>query len=373
MKARGAWLVRLAMAGSCLAWAGCGGGDVPDPDSDSAAAVDAPSKPANRAAEAPEAPADAPAKPEALAKAEPAGPDGPAKPQPPATAGNPPRPDAPPAPAATDPPAEGDKAPPGVKGDASGTDDLLRMAGSPATPPAAGAAPAPAPAAPATPPAPPATNPAPPPSSGPSIPPPAATGSFSSGNPNGNGTPPSGASGGGNRPPSGGMAREEGGLPAGGPGFGGGMPLGGTPGGGAGADAGPAAFRQPMTAVAAFLAALQSKDKNRLAQATAIRSATEAEEKRRKVFASIVDQSISDDELADMAKTLEGYQVVTQLPAKSTGRIGVVIGRATNRDTLQRTVTVRKEREGWKVMDIAEALDFQPNRAAPGARGGRRR
>ena len=61
-----------------------------------------------------------------------------------------------------------------------------------------------------------------------------------------------------------------------------------------------------------------------------------------------------------MAKAMEGYQVMYELPAKSTGRIGVVIGKQSGRDQLQRTVIVRKEQEGWKVMDIEGAYDFKP-------------
>jgi hypothetical protein len=115
----------------------------------------------------------------------------------------------------------------------------------------------------------------------------------------------------------------------------------------------------------AFLAALKAKDKDRLAQTTAARAPTEAEEKHRKIFAAIIEQSISDDELDEMSKALDGFRVVQVLPAKSTGRIGVIIAKRDGKDMLQRTIMTRKEQiapgqSGWKVLDIAQMYDFKP-------------
>jgi hypothetical protein len=126
------------------------------------------------------------------------------------------------------------------------------------------------------------------------------------------------------------------------------------------APVGPETFKHPVTAVQAFLSALQSKNKDRLTQATARRAPTEAEEKHRKIFAEIVDGSISDDDLDEMSKAMNGFRVTGVLPAKSTGRIGVLVGKMEGRDMMQRTITVRKEAEGWKVMDISAMLDFKP-------------
>lgn len=135
---------------------------------------------------------------------------------------------------------------------------------------------------------------------------------------------------------------------------------GGGGGGGAGGSAQPGAFRNPATAVDEFLKALKAKDKDRLAEATARRSTDEAVESHRKVFAAILEQSLSDEELDDLAKSLEGFNVVMQLPAKSTGMIGIVIGKMDGRDVLRRTVKVRKEKDGWKVLDFEKMYDFKP-------------
>jgi hypothetical protein len=179
-----------------------------------------------------------------------------------------------------------------------------------------------------------------------------------------------------------------GGGPAGANGFGQmGTPGGGNPGGpGSGGPGGPgaggqnaalmqglAAFQMPNTAVMAFLAALKAKNKDRLAQCTALHAPTEAAEKHRKIFAAIVEGSISDDELDEMAKALDGYQFSGMLSPTSTGRWGVTISKMDGRDRLQRVVMTRKEKEGWKVMDVDSALEFKFIQMPRGGRGGRRR
>jgi hypothetical protein len=373
MKPFGTWFGRLALAGGCLAWAGCGGGSVPDPDSDANAASEASARPVDRgAAQAPAAEAPAP---EAPAPAEPGAR---ARPEPPAVAGNPTAAETErPAPStAAVAPAESEKATPAVKGDASGTEEMFRIAATPApTPP-----PTETPGAAGTPPGGPggrgseregsSSGLSSPPGQAQAMPggpgaPVGPGGSGSPGEPGGreNFRPES------YRPPGVATVPGEPGGPAmrGGPGGSGG-PADFTGIGGPGgmnnpndsAPVGPETFKHPATAVQAFLSALQSKNKDRLTQATARRAQTEAEEKHRKIFAEIIDGSISDDELDEMSKAMTGYRVVNVLPAKSTGRIGVLIAKAEGRDMMQRTITVRKEADGWKVMDISAMLDFKP-------------
>ena len=60
----------------------------------------------------------------------------------------------------------------------------------------------------------------------------------------------------------------------------------------------------------AFLNALQAKDRDRLAEATALRSQTEAStDKTKELFGRIVDLSISDAEIDDLAKKLQGFHI----------------------------------------------------------------
>jgi hypothetical protein len=160
------------------------------------------------------------------------------------------------------------------------------------------------------------------------------------------------------------------GMPGGGPGgFGGGSGSDPT------AAMGKNAYLRPNTAVVAFLAALKSKNKDRLAETVAKRAPTEAVEKHRKIFSEIIDGSISDDDIDEMAKALEGFQVTQVLQAKSTRRIDVIVSKMSGRDRLQRTIVTRQEVEGWKVLDIEAMYDFKPG-LPPMMRGrgtGRRR
>jgi hypothetical protein len=115
--------------------------------------------------------------------------------------------------------------------------------------------------------------------------------------------------------------------------------------------------------VRAFLSALQAKDRDRLAEATALRSQSEQEgtsERNRELLGKILDQSISDSELDDLAKKFEGYQYAFDNAVKSTGRQTVAIRKPTDDGGYySRTVTVRKEKKGWGVMDISEPTLFK--------------
>ena len=358
MKPTRHWLGHLTLAGASLVWAGCGGSDVPDPSSDSAAAAEPTAKTVDGAAAA-----EAPVVPESSAEAKP--PSGEPTPRPDSVAEATPSP----APTVTSggessavAPATASAEPAGeaAKGDTSGTDEMMRMA---ANPPQANASSDPSPAV-ASAPAPGLAS-----ASGPA----SLKGGSQSGEPpreqrepRGDTMPevsPTGRRGGEDAAREAGQPGRRGGgggLASGAEGGRGGPGPSSSGGGGNDSDGGPNAFQRPGTAVQAFLSAVKAKDKDRLSQATARRSVTEAVEKHQKIFAAILEQSISDEELDDMAKSLEGFQVQTVLQAKSTGRTGVVIGKMDNRDRLQRTVQVRLEKEGWKVLDLGGLIDFKP-------------
>jgi ketosteroid isomerase-like protein len=159
------------------------------------------------------------------------------------------------------------------------------------------------------------------------------------------------------------------GMGPGGPGSEGGF-------GGGADDKGPANFDYPATAARAFLAAVRAKDRDKLAEAVALRSSQEAStERMKKLFASVLDQSISDEQLADIAKNLEGFQIVGMNDPKSTGRIGVILGKSNNQNgQFRRTLMLRKEAKGWKVADVGAQgeMEAQPNTRGRGTTTKRR-
>ncbi|AMV38960.1 hypothetical protein [Planctomyces sp. SH-PL62] len=329
MRPSNTWLYGLGLSGIlAFGLAGCGGGDVPDPGSDELAATeDAGDGPAEPTAPEPIA-AEAPPPPAGEAIAEPAAPP---------PAGQPPAAGQPSAAVETTPPADVQAA--ATKSD---TADLLALATGAASPPSAPAETDSAPGS--TPGAFPGAELGPQPGAGDLM------------------TPPGGLGGRGGERGPGFLGGEEGssGIP-------GALGLGGS--GGPGAND-PGDTTSAHGAVKAFLYALKQKDRERLSEATALRASTDEGGKYREFFSRIIDQSISDAELDDLATKLEGFVDAGDNQVKSTGRQGVTI-RKTLKDGgwLQRTVTVRREKKGWGVLDVSGPTEFKN---AP-ARGGRRR
>jgi len=155
------------------------------------------------------------------------------------------------------------------------------------------------------------------------------------------------------------------GMPGGFPGMGAGPNIGrgeGMPGAGPGAfgASGKAAdYRNPTTAVTAFLDALKQRDADLLAESTALRAPTEAHANNRKLFTSILDHSISDDDFDDLIEKLDGYQIAFLNQPKSSGRQGVVLQKKADNTTYLRTIDVRREKAGWKVVDIGGVADLK--------------
>jgi hypothetical protein len=127
------------------------------------------------------------------------------------------------------------------------------------------------------------------------------------------------------------------------------------------ADNGPADTHSPDGAVRAFLNALRAKDRDKLAEATALRAQREAAtSKNQDLFGRIIDMSISDAELDDLSKKFEGFRVAGENAAKTTATLGVYVDRQTEHGDLQRiTLTVRKEKKGWGVMDFGSPTLFK--------------
>ena len=114
-------------------------------------------------------------------------------------------------------------------------------------------------------------------------------------------------------------------------------------------------FRTPTGAVVAFLAAAKAKDPERLAQATALRAPTEAEPRNQALFTSILEQSLSGEDLARLASLFEGYQVVGTGQPNGPGRLDVYIEKpGPDGSQLRRRIRTRKEKAGWKVLDLGE-------------------
>lgn len=315
------WNARWAMllvAGLGLTWAGCGGGDDIDPDAEVASG-----EPPSEAPAAPESAPPTPAPAELASAPTPPGPilAGPIPAAPdaaaiPAVPGAGPIPAAAPVPPAAEPELTA-SAPPSTKGGdpASATAEMLQLANAPAPPPTPLAPEAPAGSTPLAP-----------------------------------GQPPDAA-----EPDLAGAAGQAGTGVA----IEGGMaPLGAGGPGASGSVAAPGNFREPVGAVTAFLDALKARDKDALAEATALRSAKEASAKYQTLFASILERSTPDDQFDDLVKNFEGFSIAYQQAATKTGRIRIVLSKTVDGRPLTRAMEVRKEKAGWKVVDLSGYRDL---------------
>jgi hypothetical protein len=124
------------------------------------------------------------------------------------------------------------------------------------------------------------------------------------------------------------------------------------------------------------LSALKAKDLDRLNEATALRAPVEATPKNQKLFEKIFGLSLSESELDELAKKLDGYQIAGENPPQSTARVDVILQKADTEHRggyFRRKVTVRHEKKGWGVLDIAGATEFKAPIAVPGRGMGRRR
>ena len=136
-------------------------------------------------------------------------------------------------------------------------------------------------------------------------------------------------------------------------------------------------FTNPMAAANAFLAAIKEKDLNKIAQATALRAATES--KNQKLFQLILSQELAQEDLDELAKKLAGFHDLRQQrPQEHAACVGVTVTKTEGTSIMRRTITMRHEKAGWKVQDIGgegelEKPIIMPRMGRGGMGGGRRR
>jgi hypothetical protein len=130
--------------------------------------------------------------------------------------------------------------------------------------------------------------------------------------------------------------------------------------GGGGSGKAPS-FTNAREGAQSFLDALKSKDPELLREATALRSPTEAESQaHRDLFAAIQGSSLADSQLSELAQTFDGMSYYDFNVVKSTGRVGIILSKMKDRTRQTRTLFVRLEKAGWKVVDFGPLREFKP-------------
>jgi hypothetical protein len=131
-------------------------------------------------------------------------------------------------------------------------------------------------------------------------------------------------------------------------------------------------YRSPQSAATAFLAALKEKNLAKIAEATALRAPIEAVTKNQKLFVAILEQNLAPEDLDELAKKLEGYQYAGENQAKSSAKLGIILTKNEGTSVMSRTLTMRHEKAGWKILDISGEREFEKPISMPRP-GGRRR
>jgi hypothetical protein len=99
---------------------------------------------------------------------------------------------------------------------------------------------------------------------------------------------------------------------------------------------------------------VQNKNTAELAQAVALRAEFEAATEARKAkFKAIREENLPAEELDELAAAFDGMQITGENVARSEGRRGIIVGRVKENRLYTRTLTMRKEKDGWKVSDVS--------------------
>jgi hypothetical protein len=143
------------------------------------------------------------------------------------------------------------------------------------------------------------------------------------------------------------------GMPGGYPGQSG-MP--GMSGGAAGRSTAEPDYTNPVKGAETFLAAAQAKDVQLLSDSVALRAPQEADPKTRPIFQKLVEgpQSVDQATIDLIHDALQDMRIVGTNTVRSTARLRVIVGRQEeNGDQVTRTITMRREKAGWKVADVS--------------------
>lgn len=145
-------------------------------------------------------------------------------------------------------------------------------------------------------------------------------------------------------------------------------PAGGGPGGG-GALA-SSDFSTPIKGAESFLSALESHDPVRIKEASAKHAENDAGKDHIAFFKAVLSESASTEDVQGVANELAGMKVMGTNTRKSSGMLGVIVGKQEDNKRTTRTLQLRQEKEGWKVQDIGAAKVLKTQNA--GGTGKRR-
>ena len=143
-----------------------------------------------------------------------------------------------------------------------------------------------------------------------------------------------------------------------------------TGGGGALAEAD---FTSAQKGAESFLSALESKDPEKIAEASANHAKIEASKDHLPFFMAVAEKTATPSDIETVAKGFAGMKVTGRNTAKSSGLAGIIVGKQEENKTITRTIYVRKEKEGWKVQDFSGEKTLKRPAGLGGGTPGKRR
>lgn len=123
-----------------------------------------------------------------------------------------------------------------------------------------------------------------------------------------------------------------------------------------GADSNEPDYSDAVKGAQTFLAAVRSKDVERIADAVALRSVSpeEGSARYKKTFQAILDRSVEPQVMDEIYEAFKEMKVVGSNNIKSSGSRGIIVGHQSDKqEYITRTLTMRREKAGWKVLDIS--------------------
>jgi len=112
-----------------------------------------------------------------------------------------------------------------------------------------------------------------------------------------------------------------------------------------------------LGAVEDFLTALKNRDPAALADAVALRAPTEAKVASHvPLWKAVRENNLPEEQLDQLAAMFDGFTISSVTRGSTTGQLSVQLSKVDqNQDLLMRTVYLRHEKAGWKVLDFSKA------------------
>ena len=115
-------------------------------------------------------------------------------------------------------------------------------------------------------------------------------------------------------------------------------------------------FTSETKGAESFLAAVQAKDPELLAEAVAKHSEFEAVNEHKPIFAGLLAKTSDPKDLDMLSREFADFQIAGMGNRVGSGSVKIAVGKEDEKGMVKRILTLRKEKDGWKVQDYGGRL-----------------